>query len=285
MIVRLPMKNTYRGKTISYNFWRASIVISLCLLIAACATVPLSERKGLHLVSSSELLSLSDQQYSKVLKESKLSGDQGKVQMTRKVGNRIAVAAEEFLKESGSGEKAKDYKWEFNVIEDDKNVNAWCMPGGKVAVYTGILPVTRNETGLAVVLGHEIAHAIAEHGNERMSQGLVAQLGGMALSVALAKQPAATHELFMAAYGLGANVGVLLPYSRIHESEADRIGLVLMAKAGYDPREAVPFWQRMNEKGGSRPPEFLSTHPAPESRIEKIKSSIPEAMRYYRVKK
>ena len=285
MIVRLPMKKACRGKTISYNFSRALIVIGLCLLIAACATVPLTERKGLHLVSSSELVALSDQQYVKVLKESKLSGDQEKVQMTRRVGTRISVAAEEFLKESGRGENVKDYKWEFNVIEDDKTVNAWCMPGGKVAVYTGILPVTRNETGLAVVLGHEVAHAIAEHGNERMSQGLVAQLGGMALSVALAKQPAATNNLFMAAYGLGANVGVLLPYSRLHESEADRIGLVLMAKAGYDPREAVSFWQRMNEKGGTRPPEFLSTHPAPESRIEKIKSYIPEAMRYYRTKK
>ena len=176
----------------------------------------------------------------------------------------------------------KNYRWEFNLIENDKMVNAFCMPGGKVGVYTGILPITQNETGLAVVMGHEIAHAIAKHGNERVSQGLLAQLGGVALSTALSKNPGTTNQIFMAAYGVGANVGVLLPYSRLHESEADRIGLILMAKAGYDPREAVPFWQRMNEKGGPRPPEFLSTHPAPESRIKQIQDLIPEAMKYYK---
>jgi len=160
------------------------------------------------------------------------------------------------------------------LIKDDKTANAWVMPGGKAAVYTGILPYTRNETGLAVVLGHEVAHAIAGHGNERMSQGLLAQMGGAALSVALAENSPATQNLFMQAYGAGATVGLLLPYSRLHESEADRIGLTLMARAGYDPREAVPFWERMNKKGERRPPEFLSSHPAPSTRIANIKKYL-----------
>lgn len=267
---------------IVYPLCRTVIPFILCFLLAACATVPLTERKSLSLIPDSELLSLSNDQYATVLKEAKLSIDQQEVQMVTRVGKRIAAAAEGFLKESGAGDKVKNYKWEFNVIKDDKTANAWCMPGGKVAVYTGILPFTKNEAGLAVVLGHEVAHAIAEHGNERMSQALLAQLGGVALSVALAKQPAETSQLFMAAYGATANVGALLPYSRLHESEADRIGLTLMAKAGYDPHEAVRFWQAMSAQGGSRPPTLLSTHPAPESRIEKIKSYIPEAMRYYK---
>jgi predicted Zn-dependent protease len=261
---------------------RSLIAFILCFSLAACATVPLTERKSLSLIPDSELVSLSNDQYAKVLKESKLSTDQQEVQMVTRVGKRIATSAEGFLKESGAGDKIKNYKWKFNVIEDDKTVNAWCMPGGKVAVYTGILPVTKNETGLAVVLGHEVAHAIAEHGNERMSQALLAQLGGVALEVALEKQQNETRQIFMAAYGATANVGILLPYSRLHESEADRIGLTLMAKAGYDPHEAVRFWQAMSAQGGSRPPTLLSTHPAPESRIEKIKSYIPEAMRYYK---
>jgi len=251
------------------------------LFLGGCAEVPVTHRKGLHLVPESQLLTLSFQQYSDVLKQSKLSTDQNKVQMVRTVGQRVAKAAEAFLKESGEAEKTRDYKWEFNLIEDDKTVNAWCMPGGKVAVYTGILPYTQNEAGLAVVLGHEIAHAIADHGNERMSEALLANMGGMALSVALANRTRETQELFLTVFGVGATVGFMLPYSRVHESEADRIGLLLMARAGYDPREALPFWERMNKKEGPRPPEFLSTHPAPESRIAKIRAEIPEALRYY----
>jgi predicted Zn-dependent protease len=228
------------------------------------------------------MLTLSFDQYSKVIRQSKLSRNRKKANMVRRVGRRIERAAEDFLRRSGMEDHIKDYRWEFNLIEDKKMVNAWCMPGGKVAVYTGILPYTRDEGGLAVVMGHEVAHAIARHGNERMSQVLLANLGGVALSVALAEEPALTRQLSMAAFGLGASVGILLPYSRTHESEADRIGLTLMAMAGYDPREAVPFWRRMNKKAGSRPPEFLSTHPAPETRIKDITSYIPEAMPYYR---
>jgi len=274
--------NRNRNYTIVYHLCRVVAVFSLCFMLAACATVPLTERKSLNLIPSSELLSLSDQQYAEVLKESKLSTDRRQVQMVTRVGKRIANAAEEFLRGTRAEKKLKNYQWEFNVIKDDKTANAWCMPGGKVAVYTGILPFTRNEAGLAAVLGHEVAHAIAEHGNERMSQALVAQLGGVALAVALNEQPNETQQIFMAAYGVTANVAALLPYSRLHENEADRIGLTLMAKAGYDPHEAVRFWEAMNEKGGSRPPTFLSTHPAPETRIEKIKSYIPEAMQHYK---
>ena len=258
-------------------------VMIILLIVLGCATVPLTERKTLRLVSDSELATLSFQQYSEVLKKSKLSNDPGKVHLVKRVGERIARASEAFMKDSGMEADIKNYKWEFNLIEDDQVANAWCMPGGKVAAYTGILPITHEESGLAVVMGHEIAHAIANHGNERMSEALLVQLGGASLSLALSKEPALTNQVFMAAYGLGANVGILLPYSRVHESEADRIGLVLMAKAGYDPRVAVPFWQRMNEKGGARPPEFLSTHPAPETRIKQIQALIPEAMKHYRI--
>jgi len=257
-------------------------VLLILFFLFACATVPLTERKSFRFIPDSQLLSLSFQQYSEVLKKSTLSNDPMKVQMVRRVGERIAKASEEFLRESKMEEDVKNYKWEFNLIEDDKVVNAWCMPGGKVAVYTGILPLTQDETGLAVVMGHEVAHAMAKHGNERMSQALVVQLGGMSLSLALSKEPALTQQIFMGVYGVGSQVGVMLPYSRLHESEADRIGLVLMAKAKYDPREAIPFWERMNQKGGSRPPEFLSTHPAPETRIKDIKTHIGEAMKYYR---
>ncbi|MBI4495783.1 MAG: M48 family metallopeptidase [Deltaproteobacteria bacterium] len=260
---------------------RWSLPLALFLL-SACATVPLTERKQLNLVPDSELLAMSFQQYAEVLKKSKLSNDPAKVAMVRNIGQRVARASEDFLRESGRGEDAKGYKWEFNLIEDDKVANAWAMPGGKVAVYTGLLPLTQDENGLATVMGHEVAHAIARHGNERMSQGLLAQMGGIGLSLALSQKPAATQQLFMAAYGLGAQVGVLLPYSRLQESEADHIGLVLMAKAGYDPHHAVPLWERMKQKGGPRPPELLSTHPAPESRIEHIRTLIPEAMKYYK---
>ena len=266
--------------------WRSlgGLVAAICLLFIfqGCAEVPITHRSALHLVPESELMSMSLQQYDDVLKKSKLSTDTSEVAMVRRVGNRIAKSAEAFLAETGQGDKIKDYHWEFNLIQDDKTVNAWVMPGGKAAVYTGILPYTQNETGLAVVLGHEVGHALADHGNERMSEALLANMGGMALSVALSGQPQETQQLFMAVYGAGANVGFLLPYSRLQESEADRIGLTLMARAGYDPRQAIPFWERMSkQEGKSSPPEFLSTHPAPATRIADIKKYIPEALPYY----
>ena len=266
-------------------FRQSAILLCLLLFLFSCATAPVTERRGLHLVPDSELATMSYQEYSQVLKKSKLSTDMVKVNMVRRVGQRIATASEQLLNEKGQGEDVRNYKWEFNLIEDDKTVNAWCMPGGKVAVYTGLLPISQDENGLAVVMGHEVAHAIAKHGNERMSQGLLTQFGAIGLSLALAGNPGATSNIFMQAYGVGTQVGFLLPYSRVHESEADHIGLILMAKAGYDPRGAIVLWQRMNAKGGSRPPEFLSTHPAPESRIRNIESLIPEAMQYYKVQR
>jgi predicted Zn-dependent protease len=261
---------------------RILIVLLVGIFSFACAQVPITDRQSLALLPESQLATMSLQEYDKVLKNSQLSSNRQQVEMVRRVGFKIAKAAEDFLKEAGMQSEIKNLNWEFNLIEDDKLANAWVMPGGKAAVYTGILKYTQNETGLAVVLGHEVAHAIARHGNERMSQGLLAQMGGAALSVALSQNSAATQNLFMQAYGAGATVGLLLPYSRLHENEADRIGLTLMARAGYDPREAVPFWQRMNEQGGRRPPEFLSTHPAPATRIDNIKRYIPEALVYYK---
>jgi len=200
--------------------------------------------------------------------------------MVAQVGQRISSAVETYLRGHNMNQKLEGLSWEFNLVKD-KAANAFVLPGGKVVVYTGILPVAENETGLAVVMGHEVAHMIADHGNERMSQALLTQMGGIALQTALSTQPAETQNLLMAAYGMGAQVGVLLPYSRLQESEADHLGLIFMAMAGYDPRAAVGFWQRMAEQGGSSPPEFLSTHPSGSSRIAEIKKHLPEALSYY----
>ncbi len=254
----------------------------LLMFMVACATVPITGRKQLNLLPSSTLNSMAFQQYSEILASSRLSDDSVKVQMINRVGHRIKDAVNSYMIQNGQPDALLGYRWEFNLI-DDSLVNAWCMPGGKVAFYTGILPVTQNETGVAVVMGHEIAHAIANHGNERMSQGLLATMGNIALSEALKNKPKETQQLFMAAYGVGAQIGILLPYSRLHESEADHMGLIFMAMAGYDPNEAVKFWQRMASlKQGAAPPEFLSTHPSDEKRINNIKELIPEALIYYK---
>jgi predicted Zn-dependent protease len=257
------------------------IVPTILLLSLACATAPLTGRKQLLLIPNSELNAMSFQQYSEFVSSHKLSDDKQKTAMVKDVGVRIQRAVEQYFASRGESRHLKGYKWEFNLVEDDA-VNAWCMPGGKVVVYTGILPVTRDENGLAVVMGHEIAHAVANHGNERMSQGLVTQLGGLALAKALETKKEETQNLFLAAYGVGATVGVLLPYSRAQESEADHLGLIFMAMAGFNPSGAVEFWQRMAKEGGASPPEFLSTHPSDETRIRKIREALPEAMKYYK---
>jgi predicted Zn-dependent protease len=257
------------------------ITVVLALVVFACSTVPITGRKQLSLIPASEMLSMSYSEYDGFLKSNKLSTNQEQIRLVKKVGGRIQKAVETYFAEKGLSDQLKDYKWEFNLVES-KEVNAWCMPGGKVVVYTGILPITQNEVGLAVVLGHEISHAVAQHGAERMSQQLLAQLGGAALSVALQNKPEQTKQLWMSVYGVGSQVGVLLPYSRTHESEADHLGLIFMAMAGYDPHEAVTFWERMAATGGQKPPEFLSTHPADETRIADIKKELPEAMQYYR---
>jgi len=226
--------------------------------------------------------SMSFESYSEFLSQNELSTNVEQTQMVKRLGSRIQKAVEQYCAENNLSGRLQGYQWEFNLIEDE-SLNAWCMPGGKVVVYTGLLPVTQTEAGLAVVMGHEIAHAFAKHGAERMTQGLIVELGGMALSTALEKSPEKTQNLFMQSYGIGTQVGVLLPYSRTHESEADHLGLIFMAMAGYNPEEAVTFWQRMAAaKQGAQPPEFLSTHPADATRINNIRRLIPEAMKYYR---
>lgn len=252
------------------------------LLLASCATVPLTGRKQLMLVSAGEMNALAAQEYGAFLGKNPPAKDARQSEMVRRVGTRIQGAVERYMAEVGQSSRLQGYRWEFNLVES-KEVNAWCMPGGKVVVYSGILPVTADEAGLAVVMGHEIAHAIAEHGAERMSQQMLAQAGGAALSVLLAEKPAQTREMWLGAYGAGSQVGVLLPFGRQQESEADRLGLAFMAMAGYDPRAAVPFWQRMAaQKGGKGGPEFLSTHPADETRIAALEREMPEALRRYR---
>ncbi len=264
-------------------FFRAAVLVFLLIFLSACATVPLTGRQQLQLVSEPQILKLSLQNYREILKKSKLSQDREKVEMLNRAGRRIASATEDFLRESGLEHELQNYSWEFKLIDDDETANAFCMPGGKIAVYSGLWKYSRDEAGLAVVIGHEVAHAVAKHGSERMSQALLVQLGGIALAVAVAEKPSETKQLYLAAFGAGATIGIMLPYSRQHEYEADRIGLTLMARAGYDPREAVGLWQRMNEESkGKRPPEWLSTHPAPEARIEAIRSFLPEARQYYR---
>ncbi len=254
------------------------------LLFMACATVPLTGRRQLTLVSESEMIALSLTQYGDFLKSNKVSTNKNNVDMVKRVGQRISKAVETYMAQQGLSSYLEGYKWEFNLIEDS-NVNAWCMSGGKVVVYTGILPLTKNEAGLAVVMGHEIAHAVARHGSERMSEQMLAQGANTALSVALAQKPQQTQQWAMAAFGLGAQYGVLLPFSRKHEYEADYMGLIFMSMAGYDPNESIAFWQRMSEQGGSKMPEFLSTHPVDVNRIAKLREKMPEALKYYKASK
>jgi predicted Zn-dependent protease len=257
------------------------IVLILSFVLLSCSTVAITGRQQLNLVPRSTMLSMSFQQYDEFLKANKLSDNQEQTRMVKGVGLKIQHAVEQYFAKMNMSNELRDYQWDFNLVES-KDVNAWCMPGGKVVVYTGILPITKDESGLAVVMGHEIAHAIAEHGNERMSQGLIAELGGIALSKALEEKPEKTQQLWMTAFGLGAQVGVLLPYGRLQESEADHLGLIFMAMAGYNPNTAVDFWERMAKmQSGQAPLEFLSTHPSDETRIKKIKELIPEAMQYY----
>jgi predicted Zn-dependent protease len=254
----------------------------LLLVLAGCSEVPLTGRRQLNLMPDSVINSLSLQQYSQYISTNKLSPDAADTALVKKVGEKIAKAVDDYCQQSGTKNPFAGYQWEFNLVVDP-NANAFAMPGGKVVVNTGILPVTRNEVGLAVVLGHEIAHVFAKHGGERMTQGYIAQFGGIALSEAIKKQPDAVQQLFNASYGVGSQVA-LLRYSRTQESEADHLGLIFMAMAGYDPHEAVPFWQRMADlsKGQSKSPEFLSTHPSDETRIKDIQKLLPEALEYYK---
>jgi predicted Zn-dependent protease len=224
---------------------------------------------------------LSEDQYRQFISQSKVVLGTSDALLVTKVGQKIQQAVNNYFNKQNMSHRLDGYKWEFHLVEDT-SINAFAMPGGKTVVFTGILPLTRDETGLAVVMGHEIAHAVANHGNERMSQLLIVQLGGMALSEALTKQTELTRQLSMAAFGIGSQVGILLPYSRLQESEADRLGLIFMALAGYDPREAIPFWQRMSQQNKASIPEFLSTHPSNDARIANIEKLLPEAMSFYK---
>lgn len=251
------------------------------LIIFSCSTVPLTNRKQLAMIPQGELLAMSFAQYDAFLDSTNVSSNQDQVDMVKRVGRNIEGAVVQYLYDNNHAELLEGFNWEFNLVEDNQ-ANAWCMPGGKVVVYTGILPITQDENGLAVVMGHEIAHAIADHGNERMSQGMIQQYGGVALSVALQNKPAETQALWMTAYGVGSYYGALLPYSRLHESEADHLGLIFMSIAGYNPEASVPFWQRMSAaSGGQAPPEFMSTHPSSDTRISNLQKWMPEALRYY----
>ena len=265
----------------SKTLTRIGLACGLVLLLAACATVPLTGRKQLSLIPESQMMTMSYQQYDQVLDESKLSNDAEATAMIRRVGLRIQAAVERYFQQSGNLSHLDGYRWEFNLIESDQ-ANAWCMPGGKVAFYTGILPICRDDTGVAVVMGHEIAHAVARHGGERMSQQLAVQMGGMALSEAVKNEPETTQAIYMSVFAVGAQFGALLPYSRTHESEADHLGLIFMAMAGYDPREAPKFWQRMSAGAGGKPPEFMSTHPSDETRIRQLDAWMPEALGHYK---
>ncbi|MGN7720899.1 M48 family metallopeptidase [Chitinophaga sp. 22620] len=254
-------------------------------LLFACSRVPITGRSQLNLIPEATMQSMAVQEYQSFLSQNKaISPNSSKdAEMVQRVGGRIARAVTTYMNQQGMGNDIASYKWEFNLV-NDKAVNAWCMPGGKVVVYTGLLPVTQNETALAVVMGHEVAHAIARHGNERMSQGLVAQGIQIAGAVALNKNPQA-QNVFQQAVGIGGPLG-LMAYGRQNELEADHLGLIFMAMAGYNPQEAVPFWTRMaNAGGGQKPPELLSTHPSDERRIQQLQKLMPEAMKYYSTQK
>ena len=263
---------------------KSQMIVLCCLMcfVSACQQVAITGRKQLNLVPDSLMNSISLQSYNDFISENQLSSNTEQTAMVKQVGGRIQQAVQQYCSQNNLSDKIKGYKWEFNLVED-KSLNAWAMPGGKVVVHTGLIPIAKSEAGLAVVMGHEVAHVIARHGSERMTQGLLVQYGGIGLSKAMANYPSQTQNLFMKSYSIGTQYGVLLPYSRTHESEADRMGLIFMAMAGYDPHEAVGFWERMSAaKEGGSPPELLSTHPTDTTRIRKIKELMPEAMAYYK---
>lgn len=259
------------------------IIFSLFgLVVLACSRVAVTGRQQLSLVSNADIIPMANQQYDSVVRSAKLSSNQQQTAMVKNVGSRIQRAVEQYMAQNNASDELRGFQWEFNLLDDPKMVNAWCMPGGKVAFYTGIMPICQNEAGVAVVMGHEVAHAVANHARERMSQGLVANGLMGSVGAAFGQNPTLTKQLFFQAIGVGAQVG-MLKFSRQHESESDKIGLIFMAMAGYDPHEALRFWERMSsQSGGGQPPEWLSTHPSHGSRIKDLNAAIPEAMKYYK---
>lgn len=263
---------------------KITILFLAATLLVACSKNAITGRQQFKVLPESELQTMALQEYKQFLSTNKVvnSSNDRDAEMVRRVGQRLTRAVENYYNEKGLSESLQGYQWEYNLVEN-KEANAWCMPGGKIVVYSGLLPITKNEAALAVVLGHEISHAIFQHGNERMSQQMATQGLGTAVSVALSSQPAATQSIFSQAYGIGTQVGVLLPFSRKHELEADHYGLIWAAMAGYNPQEAIPLWERMEQMAnGQAPPEFLSTHPTEGRRIENLKKYMNEALKYYR---
>lgn len=259
-------------------------IVAACF---GCTHNPITGRNQLSLYSDKEIQDMAASNYKQFLSANKVVaktvGSEDAL-MVERVGRRIASAITAYYTQQGMANILDGYNWEYNLVES-KEVNAWCMPGGKIVVYTGLLPITQTETALAIVLGHEITHALAKHGNERMSQAMIQQLGGVALSVAVVNQPSETQGIFMNAYGIGSSVGGLLPFSRKQEYEADRLGLRFAAMAGYDPREAIPFWERMKAaSGNTKNIEILGTHPVDDNRIQKLKEEMPDALSVYKPK-
>lgn len=251
------------------------LVLTIFLGVAACKTNPFTGKKTLNFYGNSQIFPMAFAQYDKFLEENKVVENTSEAKMITKVGQRISSAAERWLSANGYQGYLKDYKWEYNLVKDE-TVNAWCMPGGKIVFYTGIMPICEDETGVAVVMGHEVAHALADHGAQRMSAGTLQQLGAVAGNIAI--QDPQKRNVFNQAYGVGSTVGVMLPFGRSHETEADRIGLQIMAIAGYNPDEAAELWKRMKAKsGGQAPPEFLSTHPSNDTRIKNLTAWAPAA--------
>lgn len=260
------------------------VAASFLVFLIGCSRNAITGRKQLQLFNESDIQAMATQEYRQFLtKNTVVSTSASKdAEMVRRVGQLISSAITNFYTQKGLVSELQGFQWEYNLV-DSKDVNAWCMPGGKIVVYTGLLPITQNEAALAVVMGHEVAHALAKHGNERMSQATAQQLGGVALSVAVANKTPEAQNVFLSAYGLGTTLGGTLPFSRKHELEADKLGLIYAALAGYNPQEAIPLWERMAKIGaGQKPPEFLSTHPAEQTRIEKLKAMMPEALKYYK---
>ncbi len=262
-----------------------SLIASLLLLTLvtwACTKVPITGRRQLTgVIGSEQVISMSSEAYEQVLDSIPLSNDQAQVAMIKRVGTKIQKAVEKYLNDNGNGSLLDGFNWEFNLIDNDSTVNAWAMPGGKVAFYTGILPICKDDLGVAVVMGHEVAHTVAKHGQERMNQAYAKQVGLSIGAIALGQDPSISQRLVFQAVGLGTDLA-LLKYSRTHESEADELGLTFMAIAGYDPSEAPKFWERMSAgSGGQAPPEFLSTHPSHETRIERLNAALPKALEYY----
>ena len=253
------------------------LTVGVIAVIVSCATNPFTGKKTMAFVSNDQLFPAAFAQYSQVLSKNKVITGTSDADMLTRVGQRIAVAAERWLNANGYQGYLDDYKWEYKLIESEQ-VNAWCMPGGKIAFYTGILPIAQNETGVASIMGHEVAHALANHGQQRMSSGILQQAGGVAVAVATGNESPEKQQMWMQAYGLGSSIGGVLPFSRGHETEADKIGLYLMAMAGYNPDEAAELWKRMKaNSGGQAPPEFLSTHPSNDTRIQNLQALAPYA--------